>query len=191
MAELFSTLLHHGLQDGHIKATYHELCGCVQMRSRTGNWIFIIIYALLYRLKISILCTNLMMWDELQQKREMSAFKGTHFVTQRKTTKRITRTTLCTPLPPQEGKKKNHQHWQNTRWKKHTSAKKAFSQTAHFCTLAGVMRTRVIHRGVTWRAVLLMTNTVPHAERPKLYLNRNTFVSMSFLLRKSGKRSCS
>lgn len=190
MAELFSTLLHHGLQDGHIKATYHELCGCVQMRSWTGNWIFIIIYALLYRLKISSLCTNLMMWDELQQKREMSAFKGTHFVTQRKTTKRITRTTLCSPLPPQEGKKKK-----SSTLTKHEVKKAHFRQegffTAQFCTLAGVMRTRVIHRGVTWRAVLLMTNTVPHAERPKLYLNRNTFVSMSFLLRKSGKRSCS
>lgn len=98
------------------------------MRSWTGNWVFIIIHALLYRLKISSLCTNLMMWDEVQQKREMSAFKGTHFVTQRKTPKRITRTTLCTPLPPRErGKKKQnkktpHQHSQNTRWKKHTFA---------------------------------------------------------------------
>lgn len=164
------------------------------MRSWTGNWVFIIIHALLYRLKISSLCTNLMMWDEVQQKREMSAFKGTHFVTQRKTTKRITRTTLCTPLPPRErGKKQNkktpHQHSQNTRWKKHTFSTLLPLFTAQFWTLAGVMQTRVIDRA--WRAALLMTNTLPHAERPKLYLNCNTFVSMSFLLRKRGKRSCS
>lgn len=68
-----------------------------------------------------------MMWDELQQKREMSAFKGTHFVTQRKTTKRITRTTLCTPLPPQEGKKKK-----SSTLTKHEVKKAHFRQEGFF-----------------------------------------------------------